>query len=377
MKNGVEGAESYAIGQYEDAIEVARGETIMNHLGERIVIDHLIDQIYEDSIVPEGNIWKINDEEARVTTKERYVFLITVNKTTYLGKNIVPEAGGGNIAIGKETWSEGKATVLISKSEELPDNLKIQYQINGKEEGKWQEGETVTELAHNDIVYARLWDGTNGGNFIEHTIKDEKKPNVTIAVTNVTENSVTVQATGEDNETGIETYEFQISSTGEEETYETKNTDLKATNYTFTGLTGTSTYYIRCRVTDGAKNQNENAEHTHQILNNSGCSTINRHYHTAQTGSCYRPTQTTCNGILKCYNWETMTGFTRHWCRCTVCNREAIIDAWNYGNTQTCGDKKTTGYQLTCTYENGQIITPSVINQCSQETNQITIKIKS
>lgn len=290
-------------------------------------------------------------------------------------KNIIPEAVG-NIAIGKETWNEGKATVIIRKVAELEDNLKIQYQINGKDEEKWQEGEEVKELAHNDTVYARIWDGTKGGDFIEYTIKDEGKPEVAITLANVTENSITVQAVGKDNETGIETYEFQISESGEEESYETKNTDLEVTNYTFTGLTNTNTYYIRCKVTDVAENQNENAEHTHQILNNSGCSTINRHSHTAQTGSCYQAITTACNGILKCYNWEPMTGFSRHWCRCTVCNREAIIDAWNYGNTQVCGAQKTTGYKLICTYGNGQIVTPSVINKCSEKANKITIKIK-
>ena len=51
-----------------------------------VILDELIERIYVHGIVPRGNITKLNEKEARLVTKEGYVFIITGETTTYIGR---------------------------------------------------------------------------------------------------------------------------------------------------------------------------------------------------------------------------------------------------------------------------------------------------
>ena len=84
----------------------------------------------------------------------------------------------GNIVASEPTWSNGSASITLSKGTEVASNLTIQYQVGDVAEGNWttaQEGAasvTVTGLSHNNVVYARLTDGTNVGSYASVTILD-------------------------------------------------------------------------------------------------------------------------------------------------------------------------------------------------------------
>lgn len=166
------GKTEYTISQYLEEVEIARGEVAIKHLGE-ITLDHLITQIYENKVVPEGNITKLNEQMARMVTKEEYVFIITADSVQYLGMG-----SENNIVISEPIWDPNihTATIEISKTEEADLNAIIQYQINGVEEDHWIEGTQVEHLYHNDIIYARLWNGTASGKMFIQVIKDSKVP---------------------------------------------------------------------------------------------------------------------------------------------------------------------------------------------------------
>ncbi len=110
---------------------MSRGNVAIDNLG-KVYIDDFINQIYKDKIVPQGNITKIDNEKAKVTTEEGYEFIITADKIEYIGKG----EGGGNqggdsegenvelppqelqegdivITINPEAWTNGNVTVTI------------------------------------------------------------------------------------------------------------------------------------------------------------------------------------------------------------------------------------------------------------------------
>ena len=63
---------------------MSRGNVAIDNLG-KVYIDDFINQIYKDKIVPQGNITKIDNEKAKVTTEEGYEFIITADKIEYIG----------------------------------------------------------------------------------------------------------------------------------------------------------------------------------------------------------------------------------------------------------------------------------------------------
>ena len=69
----------------------------------------------------------------------------------------------GNITASPVEWDNYKASTTLTTN----TSFKIQYQINGVNEGSWSEAAdspvTVSNLDHGNTVYARLTDGTNAG----------------------------------------------------------------------------------------------------------------------------------------------------------------------------------------------------------------------
>ena len=85
-----EARDANKIAEYKDRIELARGEKALEKLGI-VTLDDLIDQIYKDEIVPEGNITKIDEEMAELVTEECYIFHITGDTTEYIKKGVMPK----------------------------------------------------------------------------------------------------------------------------------------------------------------------------------------------------------------------------------------------------------------------------------------------
>ena len=112
----------------------------------------------------------------------------------------------GAIKFTSPTWTGGTASIQISTN----TNYKIEYQLNGTE-GTWTEianNGTISNLAHNTNIYARLTDGINSGEYTSTIIKDTTKPEVRISLGTITSNSIQVQVTANDKENRIGRYEY-------------------------------------------------------------------------------------------------------------------------------------------------------------------------
>ena len=177
----------------------------------------------------------------------------------------------GNIIASEPTWSNGSASITLSKGTEVASSLTIQYQVGDVAEENWttaQEGAasvTVTGLKHNDIVYARLTDGTNYGSYASVTILDKLPPqNAKIELSGqstTTTGSITATITHTDNESGIELSKCKWI-------YNTKQNPIgiKENSYTNTfsnsqpialSATTPGTYYLHVLTVDKAGNKIE------------------------------------------------------------------------------------------------------------------------
>lgn len=262
IKNAQRAKIETEIAQYIDRVELARGKVAIDNLGI-VTLDNLIEQIYEDEIVPRGNITKQEETSAKMLTVEGYEFLITAEIIEYIGNSgpngeTIPPITEGTIQIGLATWNTDThtASVNITKKEGVSETLEVQYQVNGYEEEGWITGTTVENLNHNDTVYARLWNGTIGGkDYISQEIKDIKAPDITINVINTSTNSITVSLETQDNEYGmpeIPNYIVTIKKTNEE-SEEQEQTGTQ-TSYQLGGLTQATSYIIKVETTDKAGN---------------------------------------------------------------------------------------------------------------------------
>lgn len=157
----------------------------------------------------------------------------------------------GAIIFGETVWENNMAETTISTNTKYD----IEYQLNGTN-GKWIKGKYVTGLKHGDILYARLTDGTNHGNYASITIIDEIAPILEIITSSGT-SQITATVTSIDNESGIyenEEYVYYIKEAKEpDSSYEQIQSTTNKT-YTFTGLKQNTDYTIKVEIKDKAGN---------------------------------------------------------------------------------------------------------------------------
>ena len=162
----------------------------------------------------------------------------------------------GAITVSEVTWEDGKAKVTVTTGTEY----KLEYQINGTEDGKWEEAPgdgktvTITDLENGDTVYVRLTDGENAGEYKEIVIEDKQAPQVTLSTSGKTTSSIIATAEAIDNETGIAEdaiYTFYIKEANGEYVQK-QNTTSKICE--FTELKQNTEYTIKVEVQDKAGN---------------------------------------------------------------------------------------------------------------------------
>ena len=206
--------------------------------------------------------------DVKITTQDKAGNIGTgtlINKTT---GEIGGATGGlieGNIIASNPTWSNGTASITLSKGGNVANNLTIQYQVNGINENNWTTGTNVTGLHHNDTVYARLTDGINNGNYASVDIVDNIKPNATISLSGTstnTEGSVTATVTLTDNESGVNTtaskwvYNTISGAIGENEGSYTGGSFSSGQTIQLEATT-VGTYYLHVLAVDNAGNKKE------------------------------------------------------------------------------------------------------------------------
>ena len=206
--------------------------------------------------------------DVKITTQDKAGNIGTgtlINKTT---GEVGGATGGlveGNIIASNPTWSNGTASITLSKGANVANNLTIQYQVNGINDNNWTTGTNTTGLHHNDTVYARLTDGINNGNYASVDVVDNIKPNATISLSGTstnTEGSITATVTLTDNESGVNTtaskwiYNTNSGAIGENESSYTGGSFSSGQTITLKATTA-GTYYLHVLTVDNAGNKKE------------------------------------------------------------------------------------------------------------------------
>ena len=181
----------------------------------------------------------------------------------------IPDPGDGqtgSIVWGNIKWdpSTGTASVTVSKGTGVSESLELQYQIvvdggvlTNEAYQSIDNGGIISGIANGSTVYARLWDGNNGGSPASIKIEDANKPIVTVTKGTIGENSIEVTVNAVDNETGMPspaTYKYYIKKSTDG-SYPNSPTKIDTTSsYTFSGLDANTSYDIKVEVSDNASN---------------------------------------------------------------------------------------------------------------------------
>lgn len=191
----------------------------------------------------------------------------------------VPDATEkGAIKFDELNWNEGHASVNISTE----TSFKMQYQINSTS-GEWTTVEanvggntiTVNNLENKDVIYARLTNGTDFGNWATLEILDNINPQETEITLETTcaavGRDITATVVQKDNESGIDitkckwVYSTQSGNIGTDESgYTGTFTEGTETITISNGATGT--YYLHVLTVDGAGNKIETISEAVEVI---------------------------------------------------------------------------------------------------------------
>ena len=175
----------------------------------------------------------------------------------------IPDAEtSGIIEVSGPTWSNGTASITISKGAGVDSSLKIQYKKADQSDDQYVtvngNSETISGLTDGDVIIVRLTDGKgNYGGIKTINIEDANKPTAVVNKGTVTETSISVTVNATDGESGIPSpasYRYYIKkNTDADYPTQPEATDDNA-GYTFNGLDDNTSYDIKVEVTDNAEN---------------------------------------------------------------------------------------------------------------------------
>ena len=174
----------------------------------------------------------------------------------------VPDASvDGIIEVSNTTWSNGTASITISKGSGVDSSLKMQYKKSTESDDKYVtvngNSETISGLNDGEVVIVRLTDGHDKyGGVKTINIEDGVKPNVTVTLKTQTENSISVTVSATDGESGMPatpTYKYYIKKSSEGN-YNTLDGTSGDTTHTFNNLETDEIYDIKVEVADNAGN---------------------------------------------------------------------------------------------------------------------------
>ena len=179
---------------------------------------------------------------------------------------ITGELPEGAVQFSPVEWKNGQASTTITTSE---TGYTLQYQIGEITEGSWTNttsGSVIGNLQHGQIVYGRLFDGTNGSKTANIDVQDEIEPQqATISLSGTsttTGGSITATVTLKDNESGINTtaskwvYNTISGAIGENEGSYTGGSFSSGQTIQLEATT-VGTYYLHVLAVDNAGNKKE------------------------------------------------------------------------------------------------------------------------
>ena len=183
------------------------------------------------------------------------------NVETVTTKSMPDGTKEGAITFSSITWTSGKAEVTISTNE---TSYYIEYQVNGTE-GTWTKASTLgasvtlNNLNNNDVINARLTDGTYSGKYATLTVADTKGPETfTIKVTNTSATSIKIEGSTTDTDSGLKDYSYYVKTSNG--TVVNKKEHTPDTSWEVTGLTTGTEYTVYMIAYDYAENETTSGE---------------------------------------------------------------------------------------------------------------------
>ena len=232
---------------------------------------------------------------------------------------ITGELPEGAVQFSPVEWKSGQASTTITTSE---TGYTLQYQIGGITEGSWTNttsGSVIGNLQHGQIVYGRLFDGTNGSKTANIDVQDEILPQqATISLSGTstnTEGSITATVTLKDNESGVNAissrwiYNTTSGAIGENESSYTGGSFSSGQTIQLKATTA-GTYYLHVLTVDNAGNKKEtisSAVTVEEALVADGNYNASKGVNTPKLGSGMTPIK--WNGS----SWVNTTGSDKDW----------------------------------------------------------------
>ena len=225
----------------------------------------------------------------------------------------------GAVQFSPVEWKDGQASTTITTSE---TGYTLQYQIGGIAEESWTNttsGSVIGNLQHGQIVYGRLFDGTNGSKTANIDVQDEILPQqATISLSGTsttTEGSITATVTLKDNESGVNAissrwiYNTTSGAIGENESSYTGGSFSSGQTIQLKATTA-GTYYLHVLTVDNAGNKKEtisSAVTVEAALVADGNYNASKGVNTPKLGSGMTPIK--WNGS----SWVNTTGSDKEW----------------------------------------------------------------
>ena len=166
----------------------------------------------------------------------------------------VPALTSNNITFMASPTEVISENVIVTISKTAPTEYILQYSIGNTT--NWNNYTKELTITENTIIYARLWDGTNGGTYTTFEVSniDRIEPNKKAPTVQKTSRSITVINQQEDKESGISSVQYSIKEKTAI-TWQNWQNDNK-----FDRLTQNTDYIVRTKTTDKAKNSSISEE---------------------------------------------------------------------------------------------------------------------
>ena len=187
----------------------------------------------------------------------------TINVSTVQVPNLATT--NGKFTYSTTNWTNGNVTATASTT---IGGYSIQTSTDAS---NWSTNASISRSS-NGKVYARLWDGKNAGGYLTGNISNIDKTNISISSFTASPSSTiatvaTLSATVNDANSGLSTIVWQWGTTtnygnSSTSTYTTKNgatagtTGAVTKTFSLTGLSASTTYYVKMTAYDVAGNAN-------------------------------------------------------------------------------------------------------------------------
>ena len=231
--------------------------------GDKTQEEQVVEEDVSIQITEEGTTtitaWTENDKG---NLSDKVETVVTINKTAPSTPTI--SLNGTN---GENGYYISDVGVTISAGETATDVSRIKYKVEGanpiaetESAGNGDVTFNITQDGRSTVTaYIINTAGLTSDTITQDVNKDETNPSAaTIALSGEAgETNINVLATGEDVTSGVGSYIFQISTTGNEDDFQTADTVVNEANsctYQYDELTANTTYYLRVIVKDKAGN---------------------------------------------------------------------------------------------------------------------------